>query len=955
MDDAERRALVRGISDEAKDALREMLETATVIERGERRYPVHPSPSSEAGSASDETVYEFLRAPTFRRPKFFSMDQMLLSMFREIDYAAPTPYLRHTASVEDLRLLESLTVAEVSKSLSWTFGDENGSRQAYTSPQLAVSYLLCKTGYRSTRATEVCRSPTSKATHEPSDGHPEVHRFQNRDGRGVQFRMLCLPAGHGKTNVAINGFMALLRDRNVERLTEAHAAVIEGGAPDDTSVANRTMDELLARVVVVVVPNNVYGHWHRRLHEECAEQGVRFYPPKVGRPAVVSAMQRLFEDCASNENEGATRHKGVLLLNPKQYRQSFLKCGALHGPRRRYWWFATVLDELSSHVSQMCKCDMPRSLQVWGLTATPSELIRNIRKGFSTNHTYVHRLLQGVSELQFDRSTALGDRSAPSALSEAAVADASWLSAAVIPPRLHDWIRTEHARRLPLGIHALKHVKDPERCVSFSQPEVEDEFERCAVSKVWDLDPSRRELRMLHLLRLPRLRSLRRDPMQSLTTLFMHNESDGLSSKSSIMRDYVFVRHTLETSILERDVVEIVRWNFLDDASSAIGVRSLTSNLHIAVTEIDAYVAEVRADRRHEDSRFFYIGQLDRFGQTLRSLQRYVPDANGRRRSIMRYRATAEAEEDAALDLVCVRCGCVFSFCDVVKTAWFVDHCEWSPRCESDQVLAEDEALPHLEVSSVRCPCCATNLRLDESIRPLCELRAFLTLRESLQPIVPSDDAAPVTKESIADALRSRLVRTAHPDFKMRGLAEDNRGRVSLARFYDRAPRLSLNSCGTYYALDSFLHHAIFSVGVRRVLVYHQRTCALDSFNKLVEAMRGYTRPRIDEDGTSPYLSVRGISARSLTHTMRSGKCYRQVKDENVAWFLETSSEVRIMYLLGCSGSNEETHGLNLNNTDLIIFYGADGNIVQAVSRGLRMSSSGDETNRKALTILHMT
>ncbi|KAK3253843.1 hypothetical protein CYMTET_36930 [Cymbomonas tetramitiformis] len=554
--------------------------------------------------------------------------------------------------------------------------------------------------------------------------------------------------------------------------------------------------------------------------------------------------------------------------------------------------------------------------------------------------------------MRFDRSTVLnnGYAFAEAAFAEAAVADASWLGAAVIPPRLHDWIRTDHARRLPLGIHAMKHVQDLERCVSFSQPEIEDEFERSAVSKVWNLEPSRRELRLLHLLRLPRLRSLRRDPMQSLATV-LQDDSDGLSPKACIMRDHTFVRGILDNTSRERDVVEIVRWNFLDDASSAIGVRSLASNLHLAITEIDAYVAEVRADRRHEDNCIVYIGQLEQFAQSLRRLQEYVPDANGRQRSIMRYRATEETDEGAALDLICVRCGCVFSFCDVVETAWFVDQCEWSPRRERDEGLAGDETMPHFEVSSVRCPCCATELRLDESIRPLCELRAFLTLREALRDM-PMDDT--VTKESIANALRVRLVRTAHPDFKMRGLVEGADGRVSLTHFYDRASRLSLNSCGKYYALDSFLHHAIFSVGVRRVLIYHQRPCALESFDKIVEAMRSYARPETGADDTSHYLPVRSVSARSLTHSMKNGKSYRQVKDENVAWFLDTSSEVRLMYLLACSGSDEETHGLNLNNTDLIIFYGADGNIVQAVSRGLRMSSSGDVANRKVLTILHI-
>ncbi|KAK3253844.1 hypothetical protein CYMTET_36931 [Cymbomonas tetramitiformis] len=343
MDDSEKKALVRSVSHEAKGALRKMMETATVHERGERRYPVHPSPCGEGCSDIDETVYEFLRATTFRRPKYFSMDKVLMSMFHEINYAAPTPYLRHTASVEDLELLRDLTVAEVCKNLSWTFVDETGTRRVYTSPQLAASYLLRNSGYSFTRATEVLPNPTMvQAKHGAPVDAPEVHRLRSRGDRGVQFRMLCLPAGHGKTNVAINGFMALLRAHNVERLTEAHAAVVEGGAPNEASVVDRSTDERLARVVVVVVPNNVYGQWHRRLYQECAEQGVRFYPSKVGRPAVMTAMRRLFWDCSSSENEGAPMHRGVLLLNPKQYRQSFLKCSALHGSRQRYCWHKTA-------------------------------------------------------------------------------------------------------------------------------------------------------------------------------------------------------------------------------------------------------------------------------------------------------------------------------------------------------------------------------------------------------------------------------------------------------------------------------------------------------------------------------------------------------------------------------------------------------------------------------------
>ncbi|KAK3242575.1 hypothetical protein CYMTET_47734 [Cymbomonas tetramitiformis] len=974
----ERAETLACIHDWAGDSLARMKRSATKIERSEHRGPVffeedryNPLSTSD----SEQTVYDLLRTSQIRKSVYVSMKSVLQSMIRESNLVKYNAQIRYTTTFEQVHLLQRLTMQEVDRAISWTFGDESGTRRAFTAPQLAISYLLCRSGHSFTRTAEVSNMEEivqgSSTVHDAPEAVSVINRLSNCEDRGTQFRLLCLPPGHGKTNVAINGFLGLLRDRRLKEMKTCHAKSRNGCRTDDSSLMDVTLQTRLARVVIVVVPNNVYGHWHRRIGQECSALpcgNIALYPRAVSRPVNSTDVRALFEACA--DWDCAPWRKTVMLMNPKQYRQTFLQCKWLHDGRLRYDWVATVLDELSSHVQQMCKCPTPPSLHLWGITATPKELIANINR--TATDIYIRKFMQGTLDMDAssrsmrERYGWMSETKARAEVQRLATANMHWLAVSVVPPQMETWIQKLHVGRMPMGIRSFKYTLDSAFSTTFLRSAITDPREIQDASVIQNLATGASETRVLELLRIDIARRACVDRMTSLTTVVGDGNMESQELLLSLMQDYVSVHRETEGAEATRchrvlTVKNILRWRFVDDPCSAVGLRSLASNLHLAIEGLGSYIEDVEADRRHQDNLYFYMEHMRAYMRRLTRLQKYLPVNNtDRRRSRMR---CIDGETDArdavqALDLICLMCGCVFSFCDVARTTWLVDHCEWEVGRIEDGAFSEDGEWPHLEMRWMRCPGCASKLVLDDSIRPMCDLTALFSVRELLQEALPNGPGqeAVSAKTLIIDAFRSLFVQPSHPDFKMRWLTLNESGHAGLERFYERAPRLSLNQCGTYLALECFLHHAIFYSGVRRILVYYEKTDSLPHLGELVSVLREYIPYEDELSRTAEFSHISGIDDRALTHGMRPGKSYRQTKDDNIAWFLEEKSEVRIMHLLACTGTNEETHGLNLNNADLIVFYGSEGNLVQAVSRGLRMSSKETITKRSSvLKIFHMT
>ncbi|KAK3255211.1 hypothetical protein CYMTET_35684 [Cymbomonas tetramitiformis] len=988
----QKQAVVDRITSRAAELLQAHEAHRTSTERTRKLYPIFLS-SQEIGDISSDlpwgradaldtpNVYETMSENIKRAQYYFNIERVIRDASTKTNPVRYNPYIRYSSDMKDLRLLQRLTVDRVDSGLSWDFLDESASTCCFTPVQLALAYILWKSGFEYEYVTEMTNVHIWKEAF-PELDTPSMDRLppikiSNRADKGMQIRMLSLPPGQGKTNIAINALLAVLQPPTLDRLFARHTKASRACDKHSISLIDVSVDTIYSHVVVIVVPNNVYGHWHRCLQNECARKGTLCYPNKVTSRFTNNEVRKIFETCSRPKAianvSGVSPRTAVILLNPKQF-ALLEKCEWIRNQNNEYAWPLTVMDEISSHVDDMCRKVIPNCLQLWGITATPTDTF------FGKSTGYMYRFMRPAMSMERSpNSLVLHYRKRkrreqarsydPSQrfledFKKTAYGNTYWMCLSVVTPYMETWLLEEHAMYMPAGINSIKYISPASACSSLTDKVFSNGI---TDSSTWYTDIGKHyaegfaDRYEIDLLKFGATRSNRQ-----LERGEAINRSYGISctDRTKYMTGTITKEHI---DRVPRDVAEptrflsvpawdfyIFKWIAVDNPCILMGVFSFLSNLDIAIDNSIVYVNDLRSIPDHRDSKL-----LDALGEYLSHLESLRTRVQNTVPIWMHSEVVGSSEHGSGssdMPLICLVCGGQFVLGDMLRFTWFSDYCDWT--LISDDMGGDHECLV-VSIQAVRCPCCSWKLSVDESIKPLVEMTATTHLHKAnLLSREARDEWSEEEREAVTSKLRSDMLR-AHvhsfqslsscAEFKMEKLFVDG-----LQSCYDHHTKTSFDGCGAFFALDCYLYNAIFRFDCTRILIFYRGENCLEQFSDVLRVLNAYIPHDKGRPSTSTCTGVSSVSARSLTEGMKKGKSYRAVKDVNISWFLENTSDVRVMYLLAKHGGSEETHGLNLNNTDLIIFYGPGANLVQSISRGLRMSVKR-RNKQKVLNVLHMS
>ncbi|KAK3234647.1 hypothetical protein CYMTET_55197 [Cymbomonas tetramitiformis] len=995
----QKQAVVDRITSRAAEILQAHEPHRTSTERTQNLYPIFVV-SQEIGDISSDlpwgraealdttNVYKTMSENIKRAQCYFEIDRVIRDASTKTNPIRYNPYIRYSSNMKDLRLLQRLTVDRVDSGLSWDFLDESDTTCCFTPVQLALAYILWKSGFEYQYVTEMTN------VHIWKDAFPELDatsmdrlpsiKISNRADKGMQIKMLSLPPGQGKTNIAINALLAVLQPPTLDRLFARHTQTSRACDKHSISLIDVSVDTIFSHVVVVVVPNNVYGHWHRRLQNECARKGTLCYPNKVTSRFTNNEVRKIFETCSRPKGvanvSGVSLQTAVILLNPKQF-ALLEKCEWIRNQNNEYAWPLTVMDEISSHVDDMCRKVIPNCLQLWGITATPTDtflgrntgyMYRFMRPAMSMERSpnslvlqYYKRKRRGQTQSYDPKQRFLED------FKKTAYGNTYWMCLSVVTPYMETWLLEDHAMYMPLGISSIKYISPESASSSLTHKVFSNGITDSSTwyTGIFNHYPEGFANRYeIDLLKFGVTRSNR-----ELEGGEAINRSYGISctDRTKYMAGTITKEHVDRVSY---NVVEptqripgilgqrtriawdfyIFNWIAVDNPCTLMGVSSFLSNLDIAIDNSIVYVNDLRNIPGHRDSKL--LNALGEYLSHLESLRTRVQNTV----PIWMHSEVVSSSKDGSgssdMLLICLVCGGQFLLGDMLRFTWFSDYCDWT--LISDDMGGDQECLV-VSIQAVRCPCCSWKLSVDESIKPLVEMTATTHLHKAnLLSREARDEWSEEEGEAVASKLRSDMLRahvqssqslSSRAEFKMEKLFMDG-----LQSCYDHHTKTSLDGCGAFFALDCYLYNAIFRFDCTRILIFYRGENCLEQFSDVLRVLNTYIPHDKRRPSTSTYTGVSSVSARSLTEGMKKGKSYRAVKDVNSSWFLEGTSDVRVMYLLAKDGGSEETHGLNLNNTDLIIFYGPGANLVQSISRGLRMSVKR-RNKQKVLNVLHMS
>ncbi|KAK3245804.1 hypothetical protein CYMTET_44625 [Cymbomonas tetramitiformis] len=993
MTTCEKQAIVDCIVSRATEILNAHEAHRTPADRAENLYPVFlpyeeigdvdvDMPWGRAGALDKSNVYEQMSDNVRRAQSYCSIERVIRDASIKTNPIRYNPYIRYTSNMKDLRLLKRLTVDHLSAGLMWDFIDENDHSCQFTPVQMALAYILWKTGFQYLYVTEVVNMDILR------DALPELDpkyvdslspiKICNRANRGTQLKILSLPPGQGKTNIAINALLAILASSTLDRIFAQQAAASEACDRRVVSLMNVSVDSIFTHVVVVVAPNNVYGHWHRRLQNECTRRNILCYPKKVKDRFTNSEVHKIFETCSRPKGyasvSGDHVQTAVILLNPKQF--SLLeKCQWIRNSKAEYAWPLTVMDEISSHVDDMCRKVVPNCLQLWGITATPTDTFMGRSTGYmyqfmwpaSRMERAPNSLLLECSKRKRRGKTSNYDPSERlhKEFAEVASGNTYWMCLSVVAPYMETWILEDHAMYMPMGINSIKYGSPASACSPLAHKVfshlITNSSDWYTQMDTYDTAPKRFEI---NLMTLGVTRSKRQLEGGDLGYPLARSYGVPFYERTTILTSTLAKEHATRISRQVRADSDhrivtvwdlyIFTWIAVDKPCTFMGASSLMSNVDIAITNLTDYVNDLQHNVNHSDYKLLGAARIYLFH--LEALRTTVQDTVPIWMESEEHSGSKDGSSSFDILLMCMVCGGQVHLNTILRSTWFIDYCEWS--LISDDVGADQECLI-VSVHSMRCPCCSWKLIVEEAIRPIVDMTATthfhmadLLSREAREEWTEAECEAATCKLR-TDLLENHVQLTqgasSHAEFKMEKLFGDG-----LQSCYDRHEVTSFDQCGAFFTLDCYLHNAIFRFDCKRVLIFYRGDNCLAQFSEVLRVLNSHIPYDKTKPSTSTCTGASRVSARSLTEGMKRGKSYRSIKDENSSWFLENTSDVRIMYLLAQEGGLEETHGLNLNNTDLIIFYGPGANLVQSISRGLRMSVQR-QMNRKVLNVFHMS
>ncbi|KAK3284914.1 hypothetical protein CYMTET_7464 [Cymbomonas tetramitiformis] len=691
---------------------------------------------------------------------------------------------------------------------------------------------------------------------------------------------------------------------------------------------------------------------------ECDRRNVTCYPERMTKRFSCNDVEEIFSRCVL-EDDAAEAEFAVVLLNPKhlttlEKRTSYNK---------KYAWPVIVLDEVSSHVDDMCKAMTPNCSQIWALTATPQEIFK-VRTG-----SYMHRYVQSVKDMETARGSLFhttkrkrDDADSPNKLNllhlhKVAEANTFWMSLSVMHPRLEQWLLEDHIEHMPLGIRAVRYRGHKfERSTTRAGNEMAYVFSK-HVSDDTDWYNYTKSRCPVYVLRLTTLGSvLQQRQAETDPLLYRKSYTDTYAVERDWNSDRILTfslaqtwkRSLLTSSYSPQDgvfqyvdklyVIEGIQVS--NGALTLVGFASITSNLELTIRHIKDYIKELRFDHQDHHLVDFVTSSMNSLEDHYSYLLRKSPLCMG---EVQSEDASTRCESSPFSNdvlLTCLVCNSTFRMQSVVRSAWLVDYCTWN--LHKDDIMDASFAV---SVQQIRCPSCAWNLVPDESIKPMIDMAATMFLSAYLEEACAEEEEFEKLMYELTKRVRENIVTASDPcrmavNFKMNHLFQSD----SIQDCYN-APESSLDNCGAFFTLDAYLYQAIFRFSAKRILIFYANKSSLQRLEDITDTLIVYA----EFEG----LKTK-INGRALTEGMKQGKAYRKVKDNNVTWFLEEIDDVRIMYLLGELGGSEETHGLNLNNTDLVIFYGPKGNAVQSISRGLRMSQDIVKAKQKVLNVFHM-
>lgn len=874
--------------------------------------PLFPPPASEEDGVSQDTVDNPMRSVhstlsegyplEYRREFRVHTKPILSSAMRSQNKFQDTSDVSYFSNAADLRALTELTPEGLRRScVPLSFCDEGHFDTPYVSGQIAAMWLLINPIPLTMGAHSSCLLPMYK------------RRIQTVSDPtySTNLRLVCMPPGTGKTAVVIGACEALMKGpARVAILDEADtwAKQLRTTSRTGNFTSHGSTDGFARRsMAVVVAPDNVYTYWHGMLRAmidravACGSDWSLFpneTSSKVAERNLVAAVDR-----ATVESGSCV----FVLLTPDQFKKFLLI--------EQHWvWPVTIFDEISAHFRKMSNTLMPLCKELWGMTATPTDLSDMMPNVAKTNPI---RMFLG-DDYQQCKPLVRGMERYPTEGTKALIANLNVMLMLALPSEINQWISDQMSDLMFAGVACIVNpgcgfgtvVRSSSKAIvgfteisSGSSPPTSFSDECYFTWKMWEgADFSE-------------FGSTYRGTWEMENVQRIFAGSSPTSKKQGFVGTFVMTLRLRKRRVDQAapTVVRILCDWFSGPTASLTSLPFLSKSVDRAIDVTDTYLRRLQ----QEQSSFVTGPNKNRCTDDHLEIKRMDAELRDRRRYIRmveeKVTLAMSGERSGAggifafdpLDmrwtneeevLLCARCACCFSLESLFVTGWWVENL----RTEKSFLDASSERICG---ATVRCPNCYVWLQLHKDTFDACNGRL-----EELR--------AEHTAGLDARYERIELLRNA-------SLADQ----AIIAQTHFPYPQLP---CGVAYALDFALRDAVLRHGMRRIVVF----CEPDRFLARVT-------PVLEEVARWPILKrsdpAIGIVHRSLLNGTRTA--LKAMKGENIRWFSDATrlDEVRVLHLNNKhTGDKEETHGMNLAITDMIIFVDSTPNSVQAVSRGLR-------------------
>ncbi|KAK3243088.1 hypothetical protein CYMTET_47230 [Cymbomonas tetramitiformis] len=878
-----------------------------------------------------ESIHSVLSAKYPLQPQLetrISTKAILGSALKSQTRFKSTAQFEYLSDAAELKGLSEVTAEDLERlCVPITFFDDANTERRYVSGQIAGMWLLLTRIGLTIEVRSDCLLPMYKNS---------LRTTSNPDF-GTNMRLVCMPPGTGKTAVVIGACEALMKGPSRESiLGEADVWAKQMRATSRTG--NFTTHGGIGRfakrsMAVVVAPDNVYAYWHgslRSMVNRAVTGGLDWtlFPSESSKKLSVSHLVAAV-DRATVESGACV----FVLLTPDHFKKFLLL-------EQQWVWPVTVFDEISAHFRKLSNTPMPLCKELWGMTATPTDL-SDMMDGVAKNNPI--KVFLGEDYQQCNPDPKKGFMKLyPTEATKILVANVNVLLLLTIPVEINRWISDQMSDLMFAGVAC---VVNSGCGVNIALSEAQVSME-CFVHVPTErphkgLSPLTRGLQftweMWREIDVDRLPSEYRGEWH--LEIFEELFSASNLPLSHIPMKYGFVEsHTFECVIRKRRAdqncsfsIEVECTWFPGPACTLVSLSTLLSGLERAVDLFQAY--EEKCDREFSQVTGWrgvspVHCEINKINKLMRNKLAYlrlvrekvslvIDEGHGGAESVfafaprdMRLRAASEA-------LLCARCACCFTFESLFVTGW------WKGNLQTE--LGSIDATSEI-VGGVRCPNCYIWLQPDREVSAVCNARLARMRTEHAM----GRDA---TLEVIARLIESDAAALAYAP-----KSPDDEG--ALARTHFPYPPLP---CGVAYALDFALRDAILRHKMRRFVIF----CDRERFEHRIG-------PILDEVTRWSALRARvpaiDVGYRSLLDGSRGA--LKAVKGNNLTWYSDMSrlGDVRILHLNNqhSDDGKEETHGMNLANTDMLVFVDSTPNSVQAVSRGLR---AGRERTDKWLVV----